>query len=117
MEGISLITEDLKISSSAEIRNCLVAATEIHRLRWQSWGKSNLDLLVLLQLDIVRPGYNVEGITLQTGCRNHPVSSSLDTEVHFSGASLINILCGVGNFGKFWSACGQYEIQYREWRM
>ena len=54
---------------------------------------------------------------LQTGCKNHPVSCSLDIEVYFSGASLINLLCGAGNFGKIWSTCGQHEIQYREWRM
>ena len=26
-------------------------------------------------------------------------------------------LCGAGNFGKLWSACGQREIQYAEWRL
>jgi hypothetical protein len=25
-----------------------------------------------------------------------------------------NLLCGAGNFGKTWSACGQHEIQYTE---
>jgi len=27
---------------------------------------------------------------------------------------LLNLLCGVGSFGKIWSACSQYEIQYTE---
>jgi len=26
----------------------------------------------------------------------------------------INLLCGAGNFGKIWSACGQHEIQYTD---
>jgi len=25
---------------------------------------------------------------------------------------MINILCTAGNFGKMWSACGQYKFQY-----
>lgn len=29
-------------------------------------------------------------------------------------AGLINLLCGVGNFGKFWCPCRQQEIQYLE---
>jgi hypothetical protein len=24
----------------------------------------------------------------------------------------VNLLCGAGNFGKIWSACGQREIQF-----
>jgi hypothetical protein len=27
---------------------------------------------------------------------------------------LINLLCGEDNFGKVWSACRQYDIQYTE---
>jgi hypothetical protein len=30
---------------------------------------------------------------------------------------LLSFLCGAGNFGKIWSACGKHEIQYTEWRM
>jgi len=30
---------------------------------------------------------------------------------------LLNLSGGVGNCGKIWSACRQYEIQYTEWRM
>jgi len=30
---------------------------------------------------------------------------------------LLNFLYGVGNFGKIWSVCRQYEIHYSEWRM
>jgi hypothetical protein len=29
-----------------------------------------------------------------------------------SRTGLLNLLCGAGIFGKIWSACGQYEIQY-----
>jgi len=36
-ECVSLITDYLTISSSTEIRNCLVAVTDIQRLRWQNW--------------------------------------------------------------------------------
>ena len=27
-------------------------------------------------------------------------------------AHLFNLSCGVGNFGKIWTACGQHEIHY-----
>jgi hypothetical protein len=29
-----------------------------------------------------------------------------------SNSALLNLLCGAGNFGQIWSACGQHEIQY-----
>jgi hypothetical protein len=29
----------------------------------------------------------------------------------------LNILCGAGNFGKIWYACGQRGLQFTEWRM
>jgi hypothetical protein len=34
-----------------------------------------------------------------------------------SQSGLLIRLCGAGNFENVWSACGQNEIQYTEWRM
>jgi hypothetical protein len=32
-------------------------------------------------------------------------------------AGPLNLPCGADNFGVIWSACGQHEILYPEWRM
>jgi hypothetical protein len=38
-------------------------------------------------------------------------------QAYFKGAFApgpLNLLCGAGNFGKIWSACGQRKIQHTE---
>jgi hypothetical protein len=42
------------------------------------------------------------------------LSYSLKIKNAMDGVGLLNLLCGEGNFGKIWSVCGQYEIQYTE---
>ena len=39
-------------------------------------------------------------------------SSKIKTVI--PGTGLLHLFCRAGNFGKIWSACGQYEIQYIE---
>jgi hypothetical protein len=48
---------------------------------------------------------------------NAETNVRLVQSVMCSAAGLLNLLCGAGNFGKIWPACGQHEIQYTKWRM
>jgi hypothetical protein len=37
--------------------------------------------------------------------------------VTYYNSGLLNLLCGVANFGKTWSACGQRGIKHTGWRL
>jgi hypothetical protein len=37
--------------------------------------------------------------------------------VGYFNLGLHKLLCGAGNLGEIWSACGQYEIEYTDRRM
>jgi hypothetical protein len=42
------------------------------------------------------------------------VSGALKTHAIRTTASLLNLLCGAGNFAKIWCECEQHEILYIE---
>jgi hypothetical protein len=67
-------------------------------------------------MQTVLHGYAVSVYTATCSTPTYPLPWSSEVALHRT-VSLLNLLCGLGNFGKIWPACEQHELQHAELRM